>query len=88
MPGCQVDIRDISCEILYREETIVRCSKDASTGMWMKPLTRRIKEPMYGMQQNNKETNHIGGDSTATTSDSDWASSVRHRRKSTNGNYV
>ena len=59
---CQVDMRDISCEIRYRGQIIVRCSKDTRTGLWMMPLT----------QQNNKEI--LG----ATTSASNWASSVHH----------
>ena len=43
--GCQVDIRDISCEIRYRGEIIVRCSKDTDTVLWVIPLTSRIEEP-------------------------------------------
>ena len=60
--GCQVDMRDISCEIRYRGKTIVRCSKDTRTGLWMMLLT----------QQNDKEILE------ATTSDCNWASSVHH----------
>ena len=43
--GCQVDIRDISCNIWCRNETIVKYSKDVGTGQWMTPLKSRIDEP-------------------------------------------
>ena len=60
--GCQVDIRDISGEIRYRGNIIVRCSKDTRTGLWMIPLT----------QPNDK------GILWATVSYSNWVSSVHH----------
>ena len=31
--GCEVDIRDISCEIRYKGKTIMRCSKCTRTGL-------------------------------------------------------
>ena len=53
--GCQVDVRDISCEIRYKGKTIVQCSKDVSTGLWMMPLTNGIEKPTYDTQHNDKE---------------------------------
>ena len=86
--GCQVNIRDISCEIPYKGKTIVQCSKDISTGLWMIPLTSGIEKPMYDTQQNDKE--HLspgrnftinGATSAETRSDSDWASAVPEWKK-------
>ena len=53
--GCQVGVRDIPCEIRYKGKTIVQCSKDVSTGLWMMPMTNRVEGPTYKMQQNDKE---------------------------------
>ena len=53
--GCQVDVKDISCEIRYRGKTIVQCSKDVNTGLWMMPLTNGMEKPTYATQQNDKE---------------------------------
>ena len=53
--GCQVEIKDLSCEIRYRGKLIVQCSKDVNTGLWMMPLTTRVDKPTYATQQNDKE---------------------------------
>ena len=41
--GCEVDIRDISCEIRYKGKTIVRCSKCTRTGLRMMPLMNKME---------------------------------------------
>ena len=41
--GCEVDIRDISCEIRHKGKTIVRCSKCTRTGLWMMPLMNKME---------------------------------------------
>ena len=37
--GCKVVMLDISCEVQYRGKTVIKCSKDVNTGLWMIPLT-------------------------------------------------
>ena len=81
--GCQVDIRDSSCEIWYKGKTIVQCSKDVSTGLWMMPLLNGIEKPKYNTQQSDKENicpngNHTVNRATSaeTKPNSDWAPTV------------
>ena len=50
--GCEVDIRNISCEIRYKGKTIVRCSKCTRTGLWMMPLTNTIEVPIPAKKLN------------------------------------
>ena len=33
--GCKVVMLDISCEVQYRGKTVIKCSKDVNTGLWM-----------------------------------------------------
>ena len=86
--GCQVDIRDISCDIRYKEKTIVQCSKDVSTGLWRMPLTNGIEKPTYDTQQNDKENicpNKTRTDNRATSAEtkpnSDWAPTAPQWKK-------
>ena len=62
--GCQVDVKDILCEIRYRGKTIVQCSKDVNTGLWMMPLTNGMETSTYATQQNDKENMRPNENST------------------------
>ena len=86
--GCQVDIRDIPCEVRYKGKTIVLCSKDVSTGLWMMPLTSGIDAPTYDTQQSDKgnicpNENHTGYRATSaeTKPTSDWSPTVPEWKK-------
>ena len=53
--GCQVEVKDISCEIRYRGKISVQCSRDVNTGLWTIPLTNGMEKHKYATQQNDKE---------------------------------
>ena len=81
--GCQVDVRNISCEIRYKGRVIVQCSKNGSAGLCMLLLIDGIDKPRYNTQQNDKENISLnrnytvnGATSAESTSNSDWVSAV------------
>ena len=84
--GCQVDVKYISCEIRYRGKTIVQCSKDVNTGIWMMPLTSRIKAPTYKIRRNG-EGQIVDERKISTTSEAGWANFTRQYKKVQNDQY-
>ena len=84
--GCQVDVKDISCEIRYRGKTIVQCSKDVNTGLWMMPLTSRIEAPTYETSRNG-EGQIADERKISTTSEAGWENFTRQLEKVKNDQY-
>ena len=42
--GCEVNIRDILCNIRYSEKMIVKCRKCTRTGVWVMPLKNTTEQ--------------------------------------------
>ena len=69
--GCEVDVRDISCENRYKGKTIVRCSKCTQTGLWMMPLTNTVEFPTTEKKLN--PVQNVANHAQQTTSRAEYA---------------